>query len=266
LMLACYTAAFDGPRDCLAEQMLRREGGPVAVIGGSRVTMPYAMAVMAEGMLDGMFHKRRETLGEVMLDARAALLTEQAAGGNRQLLDAVAKAISPRPDELAAERAEHVLLFHLLGDPLLRIPRGEPLRVSCPRTGTAGEPLEVAVEGNVTGGYLVELVCRRDRFRHPPGNRRELDTSHDGLAALTDVYAKANQRAWTTVAGAAENGSFSVTLPVPSEAAGPCHVRVVVEGDDQLALGAADVYVRQPRPEPAAQSTNAAGVDAASKE
>src|SRR5262245_6411219 len=46
LMLACYTAAFDQPRDCLAEQMLKADGGPVAVYGGSRVTMPYGMAVM----------------------------------------------------------------------------------------------------------------------------------------------------------------------------------------------------------------------------
>ncbi len=48
IMLACYTAAFDQPQDCLAEQMLKAEGGPVAVYGGSRVTMPYAMSVMGD--------------------------------------------------------------------------------------------------------------------------------------------------------------------------------------------------------------------------
>src|SRR5581483_759475 len=37
IFLSCYTGAFDSD-DCLAEQMLRSEGGPVAVLGGSRVT------------------------------------------------------------------------------------------------------------------------------------------------------------------------------------------------------------------------------------
>ncbi|MGH7138162.1 MAG: C25 family cysteine peptidase, partial [Pirellulales bacterium] len=46
LFLACYTAAFDAQGDCLAEELLRAAGGPVATIGGSRVTMPYAMSVL----------------------------------------------------------------------------------------------------------------------------------------------------------------------------------------------------------------------------
>ena len=45
-LLACYTGAFDCSGDCLAEEMLRAPGGPVAVVGGSRVTMPYAMACL----------------------------------------------------------------------------------------------------------------------------------------------------------------------------------------------------------------------------
>ena len=54
-MLACYTAAFDQPQDCLAEELLKTEGGPVAVYGGSRVTMPYAMGVMGTAMMDEYF-------------------------------------------------------------------------------------------------------------------------------------------------------------------------------------------------------------------
>jgi hypothetical protein len=70
IMLACYTAAFDRGEDCLAEEMLRTTGGPVAIYGGSRVTMPYAMAVMGSEMLGEYFDNRPATLGEVIKNAK----------------------------------------------------------------------------------------------------------------------------------------------------------------------------------------------------
>jgi hypothetical protein len=67
VFLSCYTAAFDQEEDCLAEEMLRQEGAPVAIVGGSRVTMPYGMAVLSSAMADELFQQRRLTLGEVLL-------------------------------------------------------------------------------------------------------------------------------------------------------------------------------------------------------
>ena len=52
---ACYTGAMDAANDCLAEQMLRQPGGPVAVLAGSRVTMPYGMTVLATGLMTRCF-------------------------------------------------------------------------------------------------------------------------------------------------------------------------------------------------------------------
>jgi hypothetical protein len=48
VFLACRTGAFDKPYDCLAEELLRAPDGPIAVIAGSRVTMPYAMATLGK--------------------------------------------------------------------------------------------------------------------------------------------------------------------------------------------------------------------------
>ncbi len=56
IFLACYTGAYDQPYDCLAEEMLRAPGGPVAVLAGSRVTMPYAMAVMGSELMERVLH------------------------------------------------------------------------------------------------------------------------------------------------------------------------------------------------------------------
>src|SRR5262245_34381401 len=74
IMLACYTGAFDQPQDCLAEQLLKSEGGPVAVYGGSRVTMPYAMSVMGSALMDEYFQRRRTTLGETVLGAKRKMM------------------------------------------------------------------------------------------------------------------------------------------------------------------------------------------------
>ena len=43
----------------------------------------------------------------------------------RKSLDAMCRGLSPPPVDLAAERAEHVLMYQLLGDPLLRLRRSE---------------------------------------------------------------------------------------------------------------------------------------------
>jgi hypothetical protein len=76
ILLACYTAAFDAPQDCLAEEMLRVPGGPVSVVGGSRLTMPYAMAVMGTSMMHECFRQRRETLGELLLHTKRGMLED----------------------------------------------------------------------------------------------------------------------------------------------------------------------------------------------
>ncbi len=77
--LACYSGAFDQPRDCLAEEMLRSPGGPVAIICGSRMTMPYAMAVMGTELLHECFGNKPETIGEAIVAAKRSTLREPSA-------------------------------------------------------------------------------------------------------------------------------------------------------------------------------------------
>ena len=96
LFLACYAGAFDARRDCLAEEMLRAPGAPVAIVAGSRVTMPYAMSVMGTELMDQCFRRRRETLGEALLHAKRNMMKETSdENPERAMLDAVAAAISP---------------------------------------------------------------------------------------------------------------------------------------------------------------------------
>ena len=117
VILACYTGAFDQPLECLAESLLRQPRGPIAVISGSRVTMPYAMSVLGTALMDGYFVHRLGTLGDVYLYGKRSLGGKTPPDGpNRKLLDSIAKTLAPVGADLEAERNEHQQLFNLLGD------------------------------------------------------------------------------------------------------------------------------------------------------
>ncbi len=245
LFMSCYAGAFDAYDDCLAEEMLRAKGGPVAVIGASRTTMPYAMGVMALELARQTLDGPAETLGEAVLAAKRHLLTEgKAAGTQREMLDSVAGLISPLPGKLVEERREHVLLFNLLGDPLLRLRRPRPVELAVAESAAPGETLEIAGMSEVDGQATVELVVSRDRFVVTPARRTEFPESWLEWADFQTEYARANDRrlAWTETE--MRGGRFHTTLAVPNHARGDCFVRVYVEGDDNYAMGAVATSVR----------------------
>lgn len=128
VLVACYAGAIDARYDSLGEELVLAERGPVAAIAATRVTMPYGNTVFGCELLRAAMGERKATLGEVWLQAQTAALREAAQEDSlRTSLDSLARGVSPAPVELAAERREHVLLYQLLGDPLLRLnyPRAE---------------------------------------------------------------------------------------------------------------------------------------------
>jgi peptidase C25-like protein len=258
IMLACYTAAFDRGEDCLAEEMLRTTGGPVAVYGGSRVTMPYGMAVMGSEMLGEYFENRPATLGEVIKNAkrRMALPPDEKRGlknANRLLLDSVASVLSPARDMLAEERREHLHLFNLIGDPLLTLSYPQQVKVETASQAAPGNALQVKVESPVGGRMLLELVCRRDVPKVALPARDRFDPSSAALAHLQETYQQANDCVWCRqeldlrgrpAVNPIEGITIHGVLAVPREARGAAHVRVFVEGEKDFAAGAANLYIR----------------------
>jgi hypothetical protein len=121
VLVACYTGAIDANRDCLAEELVLAENGPIAVVAATRVTMPYGNTVLGYELLRACFHDRLATLGDVLRLAQSRTLGSPADDPLRPSLDKLARGISPPPVDLAAERREHAAMYHLLGDPLLRM-------------------------------------------------------------------------------------------------------------------------------------------------
>lgn len=245
IFLACYTAAFDAPQACLGEELLRQERGPVAVLGGSRVTMPYGMAVLGTELMSECFDARRATLGEAVLNAKRRSMGQPRDPEQRKLLDGLAAALSPPDTNLADERAEHLLLFNLLGDPLLRLPHPAEARVEAPASTLAGDKLSIACTSPIDGDAEVELVVRRDRLTFKPAPRHEYDSSTAARAEYQDVYRRANDTRLAKTHAQVRGGRLATELDVPSTAWGNCHVRVFVTGANQCALGSTDVTVRR---------------------
>jgi hypothetical protein len=137
VLVACYTGAIDARSDCLGEELTLSETGPVAVIAATRVTMPYGNTVFGCELLRAAFVERSATLGELWTHAqRQTFATAPPTDQLRASLDSLASGVSPPPVDLAAERREHVALYQLLGDPLVRLAYPAEDRVATPTTGT----------------------------------------------------------------------------------------------------------------------------------
>ena len=91
------------------------------MIAATRVTMPYGNTVLGCELLRSAFAEGA-TLGEVWTRAQQKTLAAAAKDDSlRTSLDSLASGVSPPPVDLAAERREHVLMYQLLGDPLVRL-------------------------------------------------------------------------------------------------------------------------------------------------
>jgi hypothetical protein len=252
LLLSCHSGAFDTPQDCLAEEMLRSESGPVAVICGSRLTMPYAMAVLCGEALKECFGQRRETLGEMLLHAKRNSVLRARSDQDSQALDALATTLNAGSD-LAEERREHLDLFNLIGDPVLRLPHPREVTLSLPESFAPGSELTVSGMCELDGPCTVELIVPRDRLTFRPQPRREFEPTNAALAAYQETYRKANDDRLASAQTLAAGGRFSARLTIPAEARGDHYVRVFISNDRDCAHGAASVKIRPPAPARLAQ-------------
>jgi hypothetical protein len=242
ILLACYTGAFDQPDDCLAEVLVCQGNGPVACLCGSRMTMPYGMATLSYEIMHEYFQQDHQTLGEVILAAKRNLARNRIENDYRQMIESMGQAFSPNPQWLPLERHEHLLMFHLLGDPLLRVPRPGTLDLQA----ELAEPRLVEVTGNAPepGRLIVEVCYQRDRLRFRHDRRKSFETDPKELAAFEETYRRSNDLVCVAEVVQVPAGDFRVELAVPSDASGDCHVRGFLAGDRQAWAQAVPLTLR----------------------
>lgn len=237
VLFSCYGTAFDAD-DCLGEELLRSRGGPAAVIGASRVSMPYGMASLAVGLLDAVFARQSPTVGEALLLARRELTdTEQSDDPRRRLLDAIAGGFSPSRDALHAECAEHAAMFHLLGDPLLRL--RYPLKLPLEAKISPGAEGRLVVNGFApcSGRLRLEASPRRGRIPQSMAAVTTDTLSPEATAIAQPLYQRANASGRLLYESPLAAGRFTLDLPLPQP--NEPHIVGYLQGSDNFAVGSA---------------------------
>jgi len=229
VLIACSTGHMDGP-DCLAEVMLRQPKGPVAVIASSRVSMPYANGVFAKELMDAIFTTDKPTLGDALVRAKRRLLHAAEGDKDRRFIEVLSAPYQPDPKLRAKERAEHLYLYNLLGDPTMRIPLPAKAAIGATRDG---DKLEVIGNSPMDGEALIELVTRRT----PNRPRRSGDTTE----AFRKAYERANRRQVARTSMQIREGVFKTTFALPAR--GKYILRIFVSGKAGTAAGAAKIVV-----------------------
>jgi Peptidase family C25 len=223
MLLACFTGAVDAPNRDFASQLWNSSGGPVAVVAGSRVTMPYGNSKAALAMIDAIYEQRAATLGEAWLSTQRQLeSTTEPSSPTGKMIDSVATVISPNGGNLAAEKLEHASLYQLIGDPTLRLHGPSEVTLEIPRSLKIDEPLKVSWTSPIDGQATVMFD-------------RTLGST--GLADPNDLTIDSHQI--QCVCG--ETNFFETTahkLPI-----GPIDVRIHIAGSDAWACGASRLIV-----------------------
>ena len=163
----------------------------------------------------------------------------------RETIQMLSKTLSHAGDELNSEAQEHVHLFHLLGDPLLRVVRPNQIQLS---VETEADGL-IRVRGTSphAGTLKAELVYCRDRFQKRPPRRPEFKWDDQSLDSYAEVYRESNRKTVTEQVFEIPAGGFEFQLEVPDWARGRCVVRGYLQEPEtkRFALGSSELNLKR---------------------
>ena len=266
LMLACLTGAYDARVDCFSEQLLAQPQGPIAVISGSRVTMPYGLSQLSSELLNGCFRDRIETLGELVLQAKRRVWVDDEKNSvdtstsdasesevfdirkrYRKIVTEMAQALNPSDHDLTLERREHVRLMNLLGDPLLKIPYPKPLELEIPSRATSGEVIKISGTSSQAGKLILELSMVRDRVPESVAALKAYQGTDQDHQQMDNNYQASNRLTVERLEKSIDAGAFEIELQIPPGVSGRYVVSGYVYGDQDWLVGSKKLLIRKPQ-------------------
>lgn len=244
LLLACYAGAIDATEDCLAKQMLLSQGGPIAVLAGSRVTMPYGNATAAMALIHSVYERKSERLGDAWLAALAEMATSSSSEPNLQARRGVVDGLATMlgDGKIDAERRDHMQLYNWLGDPTMRLIHPQDITIQTSERAIAGETLTIAGSSPLAGVMTIEI---HRRLSAPP----LIGATNSGQAAelLTNAerYRLANDTCITQHRfGIEAPGAWRTQIRLPNDVAGPSVLSIQIEGETGYASGSQPIWIR----------------------
>ncbi len=208
----------------LAEELLGRPGGPVAILAASDVSHPYANAILPRELGHALLDLRARTYGEAVLVAKRNMVERQ--DDLRRSLDQLAAPYLDEPMEDCIQ--SHVSMYNLFGDPAAptHLPPG---RVRFDPPGGQARPggrLELSgrvgtQEGRApmaAGRVVVTLEVSRTVVLG--------ELAPPGPETYAANHALANDKVAARAEGEVTDGQFALALEVPADLpAGSYHLK-----------------------------------------
>jgi len=255
ILLACYSGAFDMPADCLAERMLLEPTGPIAVLSGSRVTMPYGNAAIAIALIDAVHPSLVDQDNQTMRlgDAWLQTLTQSVLRSDdnpelmarRMMIDGVASLLGggARTDD---ERLEHLWLYNWLGDPTMRLASVKTILIddlvdavmTADWTVTGASPVEGTVTVEIHRRLGSPAIANTD-------SQSKYDATNDTL--LFSQTSQTTSGRWSVEFKELDSIAETVTTALP------IIVRAYARDDNHFAAGSKNGWLRSAAKEQAAK-------------
>jgi hypothetical protein len=136
---------------------------------------------------------------------------------------------------------EHVALFHLFGDPLLKLPI--PKRIEL--TAQVGSTLTVSGTTDGDGTVLLELVLPSNRLSLNDPQRTECRFDEATRTAYQEKYRQSNNRVIVSKTVPVDGGVFQTELAIPDGLHGEYVVRAFRVGKTDYSLGSKAVMLQR---------------------
>lgn len=245
--IACHTGRFDGPTASIGERFLTAPGGPALFIGSSRISQPYANAILGSLVTEAFLSRPPPTVGEAFLKVRQWLAADRKTGF-RVMVDMMAATQLGR-DALAPQRADQLTLYNILGDPAMSMGVVRtPARLTAPASAAPGQTVEILLEGPVAAGKAeFSLTVSRDRML---GDVQPVRADHpDAENEMARTNARANDKVVAAETVEVSGGRARWKLRIPDDCpAGTLYVNAYAWGRRADAAASAAVRI-----EPAAE-------------
>ena len=244
-LFACLTGSFDEKEDCLCEALVRNPGGPVAAIGSSAISHPYADIIFAKELMTVMFAKRAPTIGQGVLAAKRRCLKPADGDAMRMFIDGMAAGAVGGLDAQARYRVDGSMAYNLFGDPATRIPWPGKLKVECAKEAAPGATLTVEGGGELGNGTaVVTLEAVRLKSLEPV---EKIDPKAEGAEeAMKRNWKRMNEAVAVRVEVAMRGGAFKAEVMVPAGLADGEYLVKVYAGDGKKdAIGCKRVKIEK---------------------
>ncbi len=243
--LACSTGRFDGAEASVGERLLASPAGPAIFVGSSRISQPYANAILGAFLTEALLEAPPPTVGQAFLQVQKWFARGRRTGF-RTMVDLLA-ATQLGFAALSDQRADQIMLYNLLGDPALSLPVvRERAALSAPAAAWPGQTIEVRMTGPVkTGTAHFSLTIRRDRTLRPVAAVPEDRPGAE--AEMIRTNARANNKVVVENSVRITEGKAAWSVRIPADCpAGEFHINVYAQGQQHDAAGSREISIQGP--------------------